>query len=283
MKISEPKQFHDLSHYCFYFQSDSSNNEPPKCFHTELEAKKSINQKTCLYCDHKKAVEDSLNYMAFNSPVKTNNPIIDLKFDSPTTFEIVETVENNIIDDTLTEDQLETTVMIVDENQSTFDKSCRDSSLADDESDSSDDLDSMVSFKSAKSSQSFNSSKHSLSMSMSESLVWSNSDEEDGTTQTSIIHSNERVLGQEKKEESKRKNAIEIDEDHVLKNENDLFLYKNRNNFNYLNKRLNSDEHWYCPRFDPPLPSDLNEISNQINAPIIQYYKTNKKFKVVNH
>ena len=49
--------------------------------------------------------------------------------------------------------------MIFDENQSTFDKSCRDSSLADDESDSSDDLDSMVSFKSAKSSQSFNSSK----------------------------------------------------------------------------------------------------------------------------
>ena len=83
-----------LEHYCSYFeQSNNPTNDPEsKCKHEEnREPNRSIKQKTCLKCEFKNELMDSLDHLAFLSPDvnKTSKAKFDLfcnelKFNSPT-------------------------------------------------------------------------------------------------------------------------------------------------------------------------------------------------------
>ena len=268
----------DLKHFCSYFQSDSSSSSQTKCNHAH-----SLMQTVCLKCDHENSLEDSLNYMAFFSPAKSEGPLkVDLKFESPTALEEAQTIDENFI--------IDETLIIDDSLNNTLQE--HDSQIAENETYLSEttSLDkSLAEQSSCTESQSSLGQSMSASLSMSESIMWSDSETNDSCAENKSFFSIKSQINKENKEEFKRKNAIEMYEKRVLKNECDLmnsqcneyFSPNKRFKQNEISKKLESNENWYCPMYDPPLASDLNDISLVNNAPIIQYYKKNKKFQVV--
>ena len=84
----------------------------------------------------------------------------------------------------------------------------------------------------------------------------------------------------EERYESKRKKA--------LGNESQIFsqveqsLIVNSISYNELSKELGEDEGWFCPFIEPPLVSELNEAFRVNNEPVVKYYKSKDKFKLVN-
>ena len=262
----------NLEHFCSYFQSDSSSHSQLKCSHVH-----SLTQTVCLKCDHEKVLEDSLNYMAFVSPTKSESPLkIDLKFESPTYLEEVTPIEENLIlDETLVIDEsLNSTLQ---ENETCLSETTSQNKTLEQSS-------------YAESQSSFGQSlSASFSLSMSESIMWSDSESNDSCTQHKSFFLAEKIMHQENREELKRKNAIEMNEKKVLKNEIDMINLQRNQYFSpnkklkkyEIIKKLETGEKWYCPMYDPPLPSDLNDTILVNNAPIIQYYKKNKKFQVV--
>ncbi len=99
----------DFTHNCSYFESQERSSA---CTHSE-----SISQSFCIRCDHVSEIKDSLNYMAFVSPVKTDGLELGdekkwsdlLKFDSPTISQAAEAETSHlnqsvsIIDETVTD------------------------------------------------------------------------------------------------------------------------------------------------------------------------------------
>jgi len=99
----------EFTHNCSYFESQE---RPSACTHSE-----SISQSFCIRCDHVSEIKDSLNYMAFVSPVKTDGLELGdekkwsdlLKFDSPTISQAAEAETSHlnqsvsIIDETVTD------------------------------------------------------------------------------------------------------------------------------------------------------------------------------------
>ena len=99
----------DFTHNCSYFESQERSST---CTHSE-----SISQSFCIRCDHVSEIKDSLNYMAFVSPVKGDGlELVDekklndlLKFDSPTIRQAAEADTSHlnqsvsIIDETVTD------------------------------------------------------------------------------------------------------------------------------------------------------------------------------------
>jgi hypothetical protein len=112
--------------------------------------------------------------------------------------------------------------------------------------------------------------------------MWS-SDSDDNDCTESKQFSTQILIKQENKEELKRKQAIETNEKQVLNPQYSIVLNANRwFRKSDINRKLEPDEHWYCPKYEPPLPSDLNDSNYTINnAPIVKYFRKNKKFHVV--
>ena len=76
----------DLTHHCTYF-GISSETGPTECKHQQLAEKKTISRTSCLNCEHKNELLDSLDHLAFLSPKEKElkkNFYDELKFDSPT-------------------------------------------------------------------------------------------------------------------------------------------------------------------------------------------------------
>lgn len=86
--------------------------------------------------------------------------------------------------------------------------------------------------------------------------------------------------------ENKRRKALNDGE--YADNESDLILYEEKIFMSdeaslegSMSKVLRGNEAWFCPRIAPPLVSELEEGLIANNEPIVQFYKKNKKFKMV--
>lgn len=279
----------DSMHSCSYFEVENEI-ETLKCTHT-----KSIFQNICLDCDHEIKLKDSLDHMAFTSPVKsiqTDNKWKELlKFDSPTINE--QEIENNLETESKSHDS---TITILEDDE--FDDENASMTIINDtineslnetipntnenikpDSQTCEDIDFEENGNHSYISSRRLSSQYSQSMSMSEtSIFWSDSDDSER---------DEHFLLQENKNELKRKKALEVT---TYKDELDVFLYEKKNmsrksfsplSLNSIKKQLTADEGWFCPCIAPPLVTEINENYLVNNEPIVQFYKTNKKFKMV--
>jgi hypothetical protein len=106
-KYRDKSIFNVQSHYCQYFKTRGSLND--KCIHRKDDH---ISQSICLNCDYKIEHQESLNHMAFESPVKKIQEQLEMPvFFSPTvlndeedsedTTTLKNEEENNNSDDTL--------------------------------------------------------------------------------------------------------------------------------------------------------------------------------------
>lgn len=117
----EPASRPTTSHYCLYFEEDASRT-PVKCKHQQG-TRSDVNQNVCLSCEFAKELTDSLDHMAFLSPLvknkqETSEPKFfsshDLTLQSPTDLKPDKDDGNNnssndcdeldIIDETICED-----------------------------------------------------------------------------------------------------------------------------------------------------------------------------------
>ena len=244
----------NLEHNCSYFEMVSVCS----CEHTVL------GQKTCVRCEYNaKEHNDSLNHMAFMSPNRdealNKNWLDELKFESPThqenatsptqsQNECLTLKDNEIIDSTLEEEEFEKTL-----NETV---SCSNS---------------------RPSSQYSICSNSSYSTSFSESTIyWSDSDNSDGKEDFHIEREDRREL--------RRIKALEKDQ---FKQEKNLFFeqisschHQLTSKFDSVNRTMNANESWFCPLIDPPLPESGKQVQSS-NENIAQFYKSNKKFKLV--
>jgi hypothetical protein len=79
-KYRDKSIFNVQSHYCQYFKTRGSLND--KCIHRKDDH---ISQSICLNCDYKIEHQESLNHMAFESPVKKIQEQLEMPvFFSPT-------------------------------------------------------------------------------------------------------------------------------------------------------------------------------------------------------
>ena len=79
----------------------------------------------------------------------------------------------------------------------------------------------------------------------------------------------------------KRKKMLDNDENKVLLGEKINYLEIHKQN-NMLSKKMQSNETWFCPRFEPPSTKELENSFKVNNEPYVKYYKTKDKFKMVN-
>ena len=234
---------------CTYFEDSAI-----KCKHLEG-SKSPISQNVCPGCDFKNEIEDSLSHMAFWSPEKPNDQKANwkelLKVESPTASEETsDEVEDQILDF----DKTIEPVMIDEEEEidQTFQK----------------EIDETFQTMLADESRSLSVSLASRSPSMfSETTLFGSDSDDEAET-------GDFASQREKRSELKRKKALEEDNDRPELKNHEVKLRLNR-----LSLPMRSGEAWFCPRIDPP-PADLNLESN--SQPIAHFYKSNKKFKLVN-
>jgi hypothetical protein len=291
----------DSSHHCTYFDISSETGQT-ECKHQLLAEKKTISRTSCLNCEHKHELLDSLDHLAFLSPKQKEskkNFYDELKFDSPTkqeslneslitTKEIISDTENEsdeenkhptqetflndsstIINETITSESEQT--QILTQNETIDPKSFGRIS-------NEDSNQSFVSYKRRKRFKSSESQETSFvhSGSTSETTFMLSDSDYDDNHSWFIEHAREV----EERYESKRKKA--------LGNESQIFsqveqsLIVNSISYNELSKELGEDEGWFCPFIEPPLVSELNEAFRVNNEPVVKYYKSKDKFKLVN-
>jgi hypothetical protein len=250
---------------CKYFlieensQSNSTSNSNG-CQHS-----KPLSQDSCLNCDFKKDLHDSLNHMAFYSPtsseIKKDNFYEELKFDSPTgkTTELSvnhlsqtdETLLNDstIVNETITEEDME--------NQESAVSFIGESNRL--EVDQSNLID-----------VSRLESGDRTSVSMSEGTFVFSDHSDDSFVDEKFY------CDKENKYEMKKKIAIEKSLLSQANNENDTTIA-----IRSIDSPIDSNENWFTPYIVPPLESELNQEFKINNDPIVKYYKSDEKFKVV--
>ena len=109
-RIEIGQSIHSSHHNCSYFETQR------ECSHIES----SISQIFCIKCDHVSEIKDSLDYMAFTSPVK-NDLKLDknwsdlLKFNSPSTIVQDNNITHNKIDENHEEPSQNQFISIIDE------------------------------------------------------------------------------------------------------------------------------------------------------------------------
>ncbi len=193
---------------------------------------------------------------------------------------LTETTDNEIINDSITNEESVVNESVVNESISDYNESNM----------------SICSFY----SNSSHSSQHKRFKSLNESsnqsrcsetsLALSDSDYDDDTN--SMYES--FIRRQEHKSELKRKRAL--DEFEHINKQNFLEskapkrkrVIKKKDSSNLVSNKFLAFEiedpnmAWYCPYIEPPRPSDLTETFKVSNEPIVKYYKTKEKYKVVN-
>ena len=272
-EVAVNPNLHDTSHACTYYIGNE--NQLAECEHQaenlEKSPNKTISQKVCSNCDFKQELADSLEHMAFYSPTTSNSFkkgkfYDELKFDSPTLCavndasdkETEETILNDstIINETITEDDLEEQISSLNANQSIAIQANNDE--GDDASNSM--------------SRSRLESGDRTSISMSDTtLMLSDSDDSYGDE----FHKDKEI-----DYELKRKKALE----------QSMVSYRERRKSTSLSSQTNSNfvdtpistESWFTPYIVPPLESELEQEFKVNNDPIVKYYKRDDKFKIVN-
>jgi hypothetical protein len=296
----------DLSHHCSYFEISDTQTE---CKHKLLAEKKTISRTSCLNCEYKNELLDSLDHLAFLSP-KEKTPkkkfYEELKFDSPTKLEslndslIITETDNEsenenektksinqtqetylndsstIINETISSELIETQILTQNETiNDTFNDEKSFGGISNENSNQS-----FVSYKRRKRFKSSESQDTSYlpSGSMSETtFVLSDSDYDEDNSR--FI---EHALEAEERYESKRKKALSSNNESQMLSHIEQSLLVN-SSYDYIGKELGGDEAWFCPFIEPPLASELNEACRVNNEPIVKYYKTKEKFKLVNY
>ena len=242
----------NMQHNCSYFEMVSVCS----CEHSVLD------QKTCIGCEYNtKEHNDSLNHMAFLSPnrdeVLNKNWLDELKFESPT-------------------DQANAASPTQTQNEIPKDNEIIDSTL--EEEDFEKTLNETVSCSNSRPSSQYSiCSNNSYSTSFSESTIyWSDSDNSDGKEDFHIEREDRREL--------RRIKALEKDQ---FKQEKSLFFEQISSchnqltsKFDSVNRAICTNEGWFCPLIEPPLP-ELDKQVQSSNENIAQFYKSNKKFKLV--
>lgn len=239
-----------VGHECSYF-----SNQPP-CSHRNSNPK-SLFQNVCLNCEFVKEINDSLDHMAFLSPENFRNAkkkyfLTDLNFDSPS-------IESNdfaeipdIVNETITEDdlkdftQINETLNEIDDTKSELNLSRR--------------------------------SSNSLSET---TLMLSDSDYDEADKEEEFLK--EYYAKQAKKNQCKRKKILDEIDQNERKTSFDHYvnLAEIQQKNNLLNKKLESNEAWFCPRIEPPSADELKDAFKANNEPLVKYYKSKDKFKMV--
>ena len=185
----------------------------------------------------------------FDAKKKFHN---ELKFDSPTLETNVPVEVPDIIDETIMEEDLREFTQI----DETVNETCD--------------------FKSEK-----NWSRRS-SVSLSETtLMLSDSDYEEAEKEEQFLV--EYFAKKAKKDEIKRKKLLnDLNENgrrYLFDLEVNLSTIQQKNNM--ISKKLEENEGWFCPRFDPPTINEIADIFKANNEPYVKYYKYKDKFKLV--
>lgn len=241
-------------HDCSYFGSSN-----PACGHLDTESK--LKQSVCLSCEFTQEFKDSLDHMAFHSPVPSQNASIkdklnELKFNSPTASSnlVVEPVSSSLELNEIEQRPDEITLPEQPSSLSTLPEETPSGSLED-------QSESMI--KSQEPSSVFSES----------TLMWSDSDNDQDESEV-----NEYKLSREMRLESKRKQMIE----QKLISARTPKEKRNVKPAPLLRAcRPNKHESWYSPYLMPPLPSELT--SKASSEPLVSYYKKNSKFKLKLH
>lgn len=238
-----------VSHECSYFR------EKAHCSHQDSNPK-SLLQNVCLNCEFVKEINDSLDHMAFLSPETCRdakkNFHDELKFDSPTLETNVLVEIPDIINETITEEDVQEFSQINETFNETFD------------------------LKSEK-----NWSRRS-SCSLSETtLMLSDSDYEEAEKEEQFLI--EYFAKKAKKDQLNRKKLLndsnENNKNYLFDVEVDLAKIQQKNSM--MSKILEENESWFCPRIDPPLTTELGNVFKANNEPYVKYYKYKDKFKMV--
>jgi hypothetical protein len=246
---------------CKYFLIDEKSQQiENSCSHHKTR----LSQDACLNCDFSKELKDSLDHMAFLSPtsneIKQDKFYEELKFDSPT-LEVAELSENQlnqtaetflndstIVNETITEEPVEN--QINDESKGNVSQfEMNKSNLV--------DLSKLES-----------GDRTSVSMSEGTFVLSDHSDDS---------FADERFYCEkENKYELKKRFAME---------EKSIFTLENNSNDTKLSNlkfnQIDSSENWFTPCILPPVESELNQEFKINNEPIVKYFKSEDKFKVV--
>jgi hypothetical protein len=98
----------EASHYCSYFQKDSTQSNLT-CQHQQNASRNEIKQNVCLNCEFARELNDSLDHMAFLSPSnkETTKKFLtdELKFQSPTNEASLKALPNEKSQDEEEEDE----------------------------------------------------------------------------------------------------------------------------------------------------------------------------------
>jgi hypothetical protein len=250
---------------CKYFLIEENSHPNSTSNSNGCQHRKPLSQDSCLNCDFKKDLEDSLNHMAFYSPtsseIKKNNFYDELKFDSPT----VKNTELSVNHRSQTEETLLNDSTIVNETITEEDMENQESAISfiGDANRSEIDQSNLIDVSRLECGD-------RTSISMSEGTFVFSDHSDDSFVDEKFY------CDKENKYEMKKKIAIEKSLLSQANNENDTTLAIRSDS------PIGSNENWFTPYIVPPLESELNQEFKINNDPIVKYYKSDEKFKVVN-
>ncbi len=112
-------------------------------------------------------------------------------------------------------------------------------------------------------------SQSSKSMVSEMSIYWSDSDD-------SVKE--DHFLQKESRNELKRRRALETIDFTSEPTKDEEISNKVRGR---ISKVIGAGEGWFCPRIAPPLMSEMDSDFVASNEPIVQFFKKDKKFKMV--